>query len=135
MGPLAGLAAGLRAMRSERAFLIACDCPLIEPAYVARLLDLSSGYRAAVPKVDGHLMTTAAVYAGDLLPAAERLLADGERRPRTLLQEPGVRIVTEAEIREADPELRSLHDCDTPEAYREALRLAGLPDAGWSRMP
>lgn len=134
LGPLAGLAAGLRAMRSERAFLIACDCPLLEPAFVSRLLELSSGYRAAVPEVEGHLMTTSAVYAGDLLPAAERLLAAGERRPRILLREAGVRIVTEAEIREVDPDLRSLHDCDTPEAYREALRIAGLPEPDWPRV-
>ena len=130
-GPLAGLAVGLAAMRAERAFLTACDVPLLQPAFVQRLFDLATGHRAAVPEIGGHIMTTAAVYGADLRPAAERLLAAGQLRPRLLCREPGVRIVGEAELRDVDPDLRSLHDCDTPEDYREALRLAGhrVPDS------
>lgn len=125
-GPLAGLVAGLDAMRADRAFVTACDTPLLRTELVEHLFALSEGHTAAVPEVGGHLMTMSGVYAKALLPAAHRLLARDELRPRVLLREPGVRIVTEQELRAVDPELESLRDCNTPEAYREALRAAGL---------
>lgn len=125
-GPLAGLVAGLDAMRADRAFVTACDTPLLRTELVEHLFALSEGHAAAVPEVGGHLMTMSGVYTKTLLPAAHRLLARDELRPRVLLREPGVRIVTEQELRAVDPELESLRDCNTPEAYRDALRAAGL---------
>jgi molybdopterin-guanine dinucleotide biosynthesis protein A len=125
-GPLAGLAAGLLAMRAERAFLTSCDVPFLRPALVRRLLDLSKGHAAAVPFVDGYHMTTAAVYAREALPVARRLLAENRLRPLFLVEELKARIVTAEEIRDADPELESFRNCNTPEEYRAALRDAGL---------
>jgi molybdopterin-guanine dinucleotide biosynthesis protein A len=130
LGPLAGIAAGLRAMTAERAFVVSCDSPLLEPALIRRLLELSRGFVAAVPRVGGYLVPTTAVYSRALLPAAEALLARGELRPRTLVLEPGVRIVEEPELRAVDPELLSLCDCDTPDAYRALLARAGLAVPG-----
>jgi molybdopterin-guanine dinucleotide biosynthesis protein A len=116
LGPLAGLRAGLEAMAAERAFLISCDAPLLKAAYVERMLALSRGFPIAVPRVDGHLMVTSAVYSRE-----ERRL-----RPLYLVEAFDARIVSEQELREVDPDLESLRDCNTPEAYREALRAAGL---------
>ncbi len=124
LGPLAGIVAGLRAMRAEQAFVTACDCPLLKPAYMRWMLALGRDHSAVVPRIDGHLMTMSAVYSRALLPAAERLLEAGELRPRVLFEQPGVRIVGADELRDIDPELHSLYDCDTPDAYREALRIA-----------
>ena len=126
LGPLAGLVAGLEAMRGERAFLTTCDVPLLTPAYVQRLLELSRGHPLAVPRVGEHYMVTSAVYSRAVLPVARRLLEERRLRPLFLLEEIGGRIVTEEELREADPELHSLRDCNTPEAYEAALREAGL---------
>ncbi len=133
LGPLAGVIAGLRAIQSERAFVISCDSPLLEPALVARLFELAEGHRAAIPRIDGHLVPTTAVYSRSLLPAAEALLARGELRPRLLANEPGVLVVEADELRSVDPDLRSMRDCDTPEDYRDLLERAGL-DPGPSRM-
>ncbi|MFI5402286.1 MAG: molybdenum cofactor guanylyltransferase [Planctomycetota bacterium] len=125
-GPLAGLAAGLAAMQAERAFLTSCDVPFLRPALVRRLLDLSRGHAATVPFVGGHHMVTAAVYSKAALPAAKRLLAAKRLRPLFLVEELKARIVTEEELRDADPNLESFRNCNTPEEYRSALRDAGL---------
>jgi len=125
-GPLAGLAAGLGAMRAERAFVTACDTPLLKPVLIEHLFALAEGHTAAVPEVGGHQMTMCAIYAKALLPATARLLARDELRPRMLLREPGVRIVSEDELRAVDPKLDSLRDCNTPAAYEAALRVAGI---------
>jgi molybdopterin-guanine dinucleotide biosynthesis protein A len=126
LGPLAGLVTGLAAMKSERAFLTSCDVPLLRPAYVHGLLALSRGHPAAVPVVDGRHMVTSAVYARELLPRARQLLERRRLRPLFLIQSVAARLVHEPELRACDPELLSLRDCNTPEAYREALRTAGL---------
>jgi molybdopterin-guanine dinucleotide biosynthesis protein A len=126
LGPLAGIAEGLAAIRAERAFLTSCDLPLLEPRVIRRLLDLSQGHPLAVPFVAGHHLPTAAVYARELLPLARSLLAEGRRRPLFLIESVAARIVSEQELRSVDPELASFHDCNTPESYEEALFRAGL---------
>ena len=126
LGPLAGLAAGLAAMRSDRAFLTACDVPLLQPGFVAHMLELSEGHEAAVPFVDGYYMTTSAVYAKSTLPRAERLVEERRLRPLFLVQAIDARVVTTEEVRGVDPELRSFRNCNTPEDLQSALRDAGL---------
>jgi len=126
LGPLAGLVAVLAAMRAERAFLTSCDVPLLKPAFVRRMLDLSRGHAAAVPLVGGYHMTTAAVYSRDILPAARRLLKELRLRPLFLVEEVDARIVHEDELRDVDPDLVSFRNCNTPEEYRAALADAGL---------
>jgi len=126
LGPLAGLAAGLAAMRAERAFLTSCDVPLLRPEYVTRLLQLSQGRQAAVPRIDGYLMSTSAVYARSVLPVAERLVGERRLRPAFLVDAVDARVVTADELRDVDPDLASFRNCNEPEDYRAALRDAGL---------
>lgn len=126
LGPLAGLVAGLEATGAERAFLTSCDAPLLKPAFVRRMLDLSRGHAAAVPVVGGYHMTTAAVYSRDVLPVARRLLKELRLRPLFLVEEVRARTVREDELRDVDPDLVSFRNCNTPEEYRAALSDAGL---------
>lgn len=135
LGPLAGLAAGLEVMAAERACLVSCDIPLLEPGLLRGLFDCAGDDRAAIPRVHGHDMTTTAIYSKALLPEIREMLAQGRRRPREILRLPGVRSIDEGELRRFDPGLRSFIDCNTPERYREALELAGLDANGDARDP
>lgn len=130
LGPLAGLATGLEAMTADRAFLAACDAPFLKPEYVRRMLELAVGHDAAVPFVDGYHMTTAAVYSRSVIPVARRLLDERRLRPLFLIQEVDARIVSEDEVRAVDADLASLRNCNTPEAYTQALKDAGLYTPG-----
>lgn len=125
LGPLAGLCAGLEAMAAERAFLTACDVPLLAPAYVERLLALAQGHPIAVPKIEDHFMVTSAVYSREVRVAARDLLARRRLRPLYLVESFDARIVTADELREVDPGLASLRDCNTPDSYASALAAAG----------
>jgi molybdopterin-guanine dinucleotide biosynthesis protein A len=71
-------------------------------------------------------MTTSAVYARSLLPLAEEILAAGRLRPLYLLEAVPARLVTADELRNVDPELESLRDCNTPADYQAALARAGV---------
>lgn len=126
LGPLAGLATGLAAVRGERALLLACDMPLVAPALLQRMLELAGDADACVPLVDGLPMTTCAAYATRVLPRAQEHLASGTRSLRALLTDVSVRWVTADQLRQVDPDLLSFWDCDTPEQYRAALARAGF---------
>lgn len=126
LGPLAGLVAGLEAMTAERAFLTSCDVPFLEPAYVRRMLELARGHPVAVPLLDGYHMSTSAVYGREVLPIARRLLREERLRPLFLIQEVDALIVNEPELRDMDPDLASFRNCNTREAYEQALRDADL---------
>jgi len=126
LGPLAGIAAGLAAVTGERAFVAACDMPLLRPALARRLIELSQGVDACVPVVDGFPVPTCAVYSRAVADRARELVAARELRPRALLASVKTRFVPADELREVDPALESFLDCDTEQAYRAALRAAGL---------
>ena len=126
LGPLAGIAVGLGAIRGERALVVACDMPLLRPALARRLLELSHGLEAVVPVIDGFPVPTCAVYTRAVAGRALELVAAGELRPKALFERIKTRFLPGDELRDVDPGLESFLDCDTREAYQAALRAAGL---------
>lgn len=127
-GPLEGLAVGLEAIgeRAEAAFVAAGDLPLLKPAFVRRVVELSASYEIAVPHVDGFDEPLAAVYRTSVLPQVESLLATDRLRPAYLFDQARTRRITAEELSEVDPELLSLTNINSPEDYRSALAQAGL---------
>jgi molybdopterin-guanine dinucleotide biosynthesis protein A len=126
LGPLAGIAVGLAAVRGARALVVACDMPLVQAALARRLFELSGGVDACVPVVDGYPVPTCAIYARSAAARARELLALRELRPRAFLESVKTRYVTERELRDVDPGLASFLDCDDEASYRKALVAAGL---------
>lgn len=49
VGPLGGIATGLAAVRAERAVVVSCDLPLLQPTVLRLLLSLSPEYDAVIP--------------------------------------------------------------------------------------
>jgi molybdopterin-guanine dinucleotide biosynthesis protein A len=126
LGPLAGIAVGLSAAAGERAFVAACDMPLLRPALVGRLFELAEGFEACVPVVDGFPVPTCAVYAKGLADRARALVVARQLRTAALAEGARTRFVPGDELRDLDPTLESFLDCDSDEAYHLALRAAGL---------
>ncbi len=123
-GPLGGIAAGYRAIsgRSALAFVAACDLPFLRPQVVTRLSELVGDCDAAVPLLGGKRHPLAAIYRVAALAKAEELLSRGEHRATALLDELRTRYVTPAELAEADPELQSLQNVNTPQDYAALTR-------------
>lgn len=125
-GPLQGLAAGLEALRgkADAAYLSSCDVPLLQPAFVRRLVDLLGDHDIAVPEVGGYRHPLAAVYRVEVAGIALRLLAEGRLRPAFLFDQARTRIVRPEELAHVDPDFQSLRNLNTPAEYEEALRAA-----------
>ena len=130
-GPLPGLLRAATLLSAELVFVAACDMPMLQPALITLLSDLSEGSDGAVPVLDGRRVPTCAVYQRTaLLDAALRF---GEPRHRSLhayVSLLRVRDVDERTLRTTDPELNSFLPCNTPDEYRTLLRMAGLPVNG-----
>ena len=139
-GPLEGLAVGLGELRdrAQAAFVTACDVPLLLPAYVRRLIELSAGYQIAVPHVAGFDQPLSAVYRTSVLPHVETLLAEGRLRPAFLFDRVRTRRITAEELTDVDPDLQSLANVNTQADYEAALARAGFdppPDMRDHRRP
>jgi molybdopterin-guanine dinucleotide biosynthesis protein A/molybdopterin converting factor small subunit len=124
-GPLGGLAPGLRASRADAVFATACDAPFISRAVIDHLFARLGDADVAIVFEDGRACPLCAVFRPRVAPRVERLLRENRLRPVFLLDEvPWVRVESE-ELRALDPDLRTLLNCNTPDAYEAALAAAG----------
>src|SRR6202162_4204017 len=127
-GPLEGLRAGLKALPNsvEVAYITSCDVPLLEPAFVERMVELLGDHDIAVMEIDGFPHPLSAVYRRGTLPQVEALLAEDRLRPVFLFDAVRTRRVRPEEMASVDPQLRTLRNLNTREDYLEALAEAGL---------
>lgn len=128
LGPLAGIATGLDALRDQvsAAFVTSCDAPLLRPEFVRLLSDRLETHDVAAPTDGQYDHVLAAVYRTGLTDHARRLLANDRRRPLFLLDETDSLRVHVDELRVADPNLDSLRNMNTPEDYDAILESIGL---------
>lgn len=80
MGPLAGIEAGLSAAANDTVFVLACDLPRVGLELAERLLELSAGFDAAVPRLDGRPEPVCACYRRSALPEITEQLELGRRK-------------------------------------------------------
>lgn len=128
-GPLAGIAAGLTASKSDLNLVVACDMPLINPVVLQRLASMIGDADMCVAVADGRPSVLCAVYRARIAPAVQALFDSGERRVMALLDRVQVRRVDAALFRDLDPSLNTFRSFDTPEAYQSAIKcLPLIPD-------
>ncbi|MEW6292523.1 MAG: molybdenum cofactor guanylyltransferase MobA [Pseudomonadota bacterium] len=97
LGPLAGIAAGLRACDTPWLVVCPCDCPQLPPDLVARLMAGIGQARLAIASTSEGIQPTFMLCRRELLPALEKSLAAGERKVRAWCRTEGA-----VEVRFAD---------------------------------
>src|SRR5436190_21592933 len=117
-GPLAGIAAGLAASKTDLNIVVACDMPLIKPAVLQRMIALIDDNDACVAIVDDHASALCGVYRSRIAKDAQALLDAGERRVMRLLDRIKTKRADGAAFRDIDPDLETFVSVDTPERYR-----------------
>jgi molybdopterin-guanine dinucleotide biosynthesis protein A len=130
-GPLFGLLHGFRELagRVDRLVVMPVDMPFLDGAWLQRLIDGMAGHQACAFRWQGYTNALTAAYLTDLLPRLERLVAEGKQRPLALLDGLDAPILEVETLWRQEDGPSPMLDTDTPEDYREALRLAGF-DAG-----
>ncbi len=121
-GPLGGIAPGLKVSRADAVYVTGCDVPFLRTAVVDLLFDRLASNDVAVCETDGFTHPLAAVYRVGVLPVVEKLLATERRRPVYLFDRVRTVRVNAAALRKVDPNLDTLANLNTPEAYEAALQ-------------
>jgi molybdopterin-guanine dinucleotide biosynthesis protein A len=121
-GALGGLHAALAACRAEWAAVVACDLPFINGELFVRLASLRENFDAVVPmQSDGRWQPLCALYrAAACREIAERLIIEGERRPRALLKSVNARSVAFHELSDLDGAEQFFINVNTLEDYATA---------------
>ena len=80
-GPLAGLHAAMRFQESALYILLACDLPNLSISLIRKMIALSDGFDAAIPRTrNGMAHPLCAVYRRTCLPHIEKALKKGEKK-------------------------------------------------------
>jgi len=116
-GPLAGVAAGLRAAHESIVLVVGGDMPTLVGAVVDSMLAAldTPGVEAVVLEHEGRARPLPIALRRDpALEAADVLLADGERRLRALIDTLETTVIPEPTWRALDPYGMTVRDIDTP---------------------
>ena len=119
-GPLVALAGALTTC-PDGLVLVPGDAPFLVPALLAHL---AAAPGSLVPVLDHVAQPQLARWSAAAGPAARRLVANGRRALRDLLDATPWTALAEPAARALDPGLTSFLDVDTPEALAEARRRA-----------
>jgi molybdopterin-guanine dinucleotide biosynthesis protein A len=131
LGPVQGLAAGLRAVegRADVAFAAATDLPLLHEAVVRRVVRELVGRpdrQVVAPEAEGRLQLLAAAFRPDVAASLESALLSGERRLRTVVAQLSVHLLgatellADPDVAAHDPQLRSFTNVNDPQEYARA---------------
>ena len=125
LGAMGGLHAALAACAAPWAVVVSCDLPFVTADLFERLASLRGDDLDAVAPLqdDGRPQPLCALYAtARCREAAERLIREGELRPRALLREVRTRWVPFGELSDLDGSQLFFNNVNTPADYEEAKR-------------
>lgn len=116
---LTGLHAALTHAQAPWVFVCPCDAPFIQPALVRLLLDsISPQVDAVVPRIGDYYEPLCAVYSKNCLAPIAAQLEREEFQIKGFFRHIRIQTIGEAQLRRADPQLRSFLNVNTPEAYQ-----------------
>jgi molybdopterin-guanine dinucleotide biosynthesis protein A len=119
-GPLGGIYSGLQAMRHERGLFVACDMPLLNPALLQYMIQLSADFDVVIPRIAGNTEPLHAVYSKACVRPIAKVLDGGELRVIAFFPQVRVRYVEHNEIDVLDPEHLSFFNINTPDDLKRA---------------
>jgi molybdopterin-guanine dinucleotide biosynthesis protein A len=125
-GPLAGLHAAMLGQKSALYVLLACDLPNLPISFLRKIVMLSRGFDAAIPRTgDGRAHPLCAVYRRTCFPYIEQALERGDKKfIEIFLNEPlSVRWISPEEGQYEENDLANIN---TPEDLRR-LEAASRP--------
>ena len=126
-GSLGGMYTGLQQAATPYIFLAACDMPFIHEGLIQYMVGQKDDVDIVLADWNGRPQPTHAVYNRNCQAVVEELIRSGDLKLQRLLANPSlrVRLVTEDEIREIDPDGRSFLNVNTPSDLVRARALCG----------
>ena len=138
-GALGGIHAAISWAEHDHCLVVACDMPLLSEPLMRRMAEEPRDYDVLVPLIPGEsrqrddglvFQTLHAVYSKRCLPFIEERLREGRNQVVGFFDDVRIRTLDVDEIRRWDPDLRSFHNANTPEALLVASRLSAQVERG-----
>lgn len=129
-GPLVGVYTALLTSETEWVAVVACDMPFVTSELIRSLGDFAENSVDAVVPVDaaGSPQPLCALYKRSVcLPTSEKLIADGKRSPRSLLDKVRARNVEFSELRHLAGSDNFFLNMNTPADLELAVKLTRSP--------
>lgn len=120
-GALGGLYTGLFHSSNYHVFCSACDMPFLNPRVIKYMGKERDEYDVIVPKTHDGLHPLHAIYSKKCLNPMSQSLDRNDLKIVNFFQQVRVRYIEEMEIREFDPDMRSVINVNTAEEM-EAVR-------------
>lgn len=122
-GPLNAIATAFLDSEAPALMVMAVDLPLVDPKLLKLIVSGHKDDKARAPMGDKGPQPLLAYYHRKCLPAALRLLEEGERKTRLLLEAVGARYIPLEEVLKVDPEQLSFFNVNYPEDLEKARQL------------
>lgn len=123
-GPLAGIYSGLVNSNSACNVVVACDMPFLNKDLISYMLEVSTGFDIAIPRLGNFVEPLHAIYSKNCLGAIKKLLEDDNLKIDNLLNIVKVRYVEAEEIDNFDPQHLSFFNVNTKADLNIARELA-----------
>lgn len=124
-GPLAGIHAGLKVSSNMYNYVVACDMPFIDTAYIRymmELIDCREGQTdAVITRYGNWIEPFNAFYSRSLIPRIEKSFKSDNRQINKLLEDASVLYISEAKAREFSPNWDMFTNVNTVKDYQEIL--------------
>jgi molybdopterin-guanine dinucleotide biosynthesis protein A len=120
LGPLSGIHTALQHSSSRFSSVIACDMPLIPPAFFRLMLLKLPGPDAVVMRFnDGAVEPLCGIYSLTCLPVTEQNLVSGKLKITDLLSQVQVEYITEEELHAQGLSRKIFTNVNTPDDLKQ----------------
>lgn len=128
-GSLGGLYTGLRQAATAHVFVVACDMPFLNLEVIRYMVGLKADADIVIARLESGLQPTHAVYSHRCLPVVEEMVRSRRMKLQDLVSHPSlqVRLITDAELAQIDPDGRSFLNVNTPSDFERARRAYLAP--------
>jgi len=125
LGPIGGLESALHAIPHKHLFVVACDMPFLSPNVIRAMLAFSNNYDLVIPSISGRLHPLHAIYNPACLSVITERIKKKDLALRSFPIDLNCLFFREEMFRQADPQLRSLVNINTPEELASARVIEG----------
>ncbi len=124
-GSLGGLYTGLKQAATRHVFVAACDMPFLNPQAVRYVTALKDNADIVMAQWNTGLQPMHALYGPRCLPVLEEMIQTHNVKIQDIVAHPSlhVRLITDAELSQIDPEGRSFLNVNTPSDLEAARTL------------
>ncbi|MEO5951071.1 MAG: molybdenum cofactor guanylyltransferase [Chloroflexia bacterium] len=126
IGPIGGILTALQYSAQERMLVVACDMPFLNPSLLLYMATLPGEYDALAPAWSDRegmrrIEPLHTIYSKSAIPVIKQRINESKLRMTALLGALNTKYITEEEIREYDPTLKSFQNINTPDEWVRLL--------------